>query len=158
MTDDFQSYENEIQLVHAAMRLARRVSRALGAQRGRPSGEAEREAILREAFEDAAGAELPGPIPAAPKTKEANEQPDLVLRAGWRQNHAGRFEIGWWMVPGVPDAEALLNNYFALRMGRRVQPRRIRLRNPGNGTYEPTSRGSGEAQESRADDSSAARG
>jgi hypothetical protein len=95
VTDDFQSHESEVQLVHTAMRLARRVSRVLGAQRGRPSGEAEREAILREAFEHASGAELPGPIPAAPKTKAAN----------------------------LPDAETLLNNYFALRMGRRVQPR-----------------------------------
>jgi hypothetical protein len=126
VTDDFQSHENEVQLVHAAMRLARSVSRALGAQRGRPSGEAEREAVLREAFEHAAGAELPGPVPAAPETKEANEQLDLVLRAGWRQNDARRFEIGWCTVPAVPDAEALLNNYFALRMGRRVQPRGLR--------------------------------
>jgi hypothetical protein len=124
VTDEFQSYENELQLVHAAMRLARRVSRALGAQRGRrSSGEAEREAILREAFEHAASAELPRPTPAAPKTKEANEQPDLALRAGWRQNDAGRCEITWRMVPRVPNAEALLNNYFAQRAGRRSQPR-----------------------------------
>jgi hypothetical protein len=119
VTDDFQSDENEVRLVHAAMRLARRVSRVLGAQRGRPTGEAEREATLREAFEYAAGAELPGPIPAAPKTKESN----------------------------LPDAETLLNNYFALRMGRRVQPR-----------ASSASRRMTPIYESRADDSSAPRG
>jgi hypothetical protein len=133
VTDDFQSYENEVQLVHTAMRLARRVSRALGAQRGRPSSEAERQAILREAFDHAASAELPGPIPTAPTTT------DLVLRAGWRQNEAGRLEIGWCTVPAVPDAEASLDKHLDLRMGRRVQPRLIRSR-------------------SRADDSSATRG
>jgi hypothetical protein len=153
MTDDLQWYENEGSLVDAAMRLARRVSRALGAQRGRrPSSEAERAAILREAFEQAAGAELPGPVPAAPKTKEASEQADLVLRAGWRQNDAGRLEIEWCLAPRVPDAEALLNKYVTLRMRRRVQPRRIRSRKPDNGRYEPASRAS------RADDWSAPRG
>jgi hypothetical protein len=125
--------------------LARHVSRALGAQRRRTSSEAERQAILREAFDQAAAAELPAPTVSAPQTKEANEQPNLVLRAGWRQNHAGRLEMGWCMAPGVPNAEALLNNYLDLRMGRRVQPRLIRLRAPRRMTV-------------RADDSSAPRG
>ena len=57
MTDDFRSSERDNAIVVAASRLARQISKALGARRGhRPPDVAERAAILREAFQYAAGA------------------------------------------------------------------------------------------------------
>lgn len=57
MTDDFRPAgdERDVAVIDGAMRLARQISRALGARGGRPpSDDAERAAILREAFDYAA--------------------------------------------------------------------------------------------------------
>ena len=59
MTDDFGSAEREsdLTIVGAAIQLAQQISKALRATRGRlPDDEAERAAILREAFECTIGA------------------------------------------------------------------------------------------------------
>jgi alpha-D-ribose 1-methylphosphonate 5-triphosphate synthase subunit PhnG len=59
MTDEFRSADRdgEATIVRAAIRLAQQISKTLGAGRGRRSyDEMERAAILREAFQCAAGA------------------------------------------------------------------------------------------------------
>jgi len=59
MTDDFRSSEREgdLTIVGAASRLAQQISKALRTRRGRqPFDEAERAAILREAFQCTVGA------------------------------------------------------------------------------------------------------
>jgi hypothetical protein len=62
VTDDFRSFEREsdLTIVGAAIRLAQQISKALKDGRGyRPLDEAERAAILREAFQCTVGAVLP---------------------------------------------------------------------------------------------------
>ena len=59
MTDDFRASEraSDLTIVDAAMRFAQQISKALRATRGRlPDDEAERAAILLEAFECTIGA------------------------------------------------------------------------------------------------------
>jgi hypothetical protein len=59
VTDDFRASEraSDLTIVDAAMRFAQQISKALRATRGRlPDDEAERAAILREAFECTIGA------------------------------------------------------------------------------------------------------
>jgi hypothetical protein len=59
MTDDFglAERESDLTIVGAAIQLAQQISKALRTTRGRPaSDEAERTAILREAFECSVGA------------------------------------------------------------------------------------------------------
>jgi hypothetical protein len=122
--DDFQSYENAVAPTRPAVRLVRHISQAFRAQFARTDDEAERAAILRETFCPAANGAA-AQIPSAPlrEANEGDDQSDLVLRAGWQRNDANRLEIGWSLVPGVPDPETLLRDYSKLMMRRRSQPR-----------------------------------
>lgn len=68
MIDDFRPSEGEsdIAIVDGAIRFARQISKALSERRGQPpSDEAERVAILREAFQYAADVS-PIELPEAP--------------------------------------------------------------------------------------------
>jgi hypothetical protein len=61
MTDEFRPVRLDCDrtIVAAAMRMARQISRTLGARRSRLSDDAERAAVLREAFEGVAAGVLP---------------------------------------------------------------------------------------------------
>ncbi len=61
VTDDFRPVRLDCDrtIVAAAMRLARQISKTLGARRSRLADDAERAAVLREAFESVAAGVLP---------------------------------------------------------------------------------------------------
>jgi hypothetical protein len=61
VTDDFRpaQFDCDRTIVAAAMRLARQISKTLGTRRKRMADEAERAAVLRDAFEGVAAGVLP---------------------------------------------------------------------------------------------------